>query len=90
MMIELVVSGILIPIVGALIYVLKRQVDKSETHDKWMIEQNRTLMEHQKELTLTLENHFKTEEKMQARNLKSLRVVAKNLGELNKLIKNRL
>ena len=87
-MLELIVSGILIPIVAALIYMLKREVDKSERHDKWMVEQNRQLMENQKKLTLTLENHFKTEAKMQGRTLRSLRVFAKNLSELNKLIKN--
>jgi len=85
---ELLISGILIPIVAALIYMLKREVDKSERHDKWMMAECDRLHQNQKEITLTLQNHFKTEEKIQARTLKSLRVIAKNLSELNKSIKH--
>lgn len=81
-MLELIVSGILIPVVGVLIYMLKRQVDSSERHDKWMVEQNRTLMERQKELTLILENHFKTDARAQGRMLRSLRVIAKELERI--------
>ena len=81
-MLELIVSGILIPIVGILIYVLKRQVDSSERHDKWMVAQNDRLMKHQDKLTLTLENHFKTDEKMLGRHLRSLRIIAKELERI--------
>jgi hypothetical protein len=86
-MIELIVTGVLIPTVGALIWMLKRENEKSERHDKMMIAQCNKLMKHQEKLTGILNNHFKTDQKMNGRILRSLRVIAKELNCLNERIK---
>jgi len=82
---ELIITGIMIPVASAFIWMLKNMWHAQREHEKWLAGELKKQQAINVELTNTLRNHFKTDEHLQRAHVDALQDVAHEIRELKRI-----